>query len=187
MIYEDIANLLKYTNMAYANELIPFILHYEGGYVNNPNDKGGATNKGITIATYRAYYGRTKTINDLKNLTMTEWKHIFKTGYWDKCRGDDIRDQSIANMLVDFAWHSGVVTAVKKIQKIVGVTCDGICGTQTILAINSRPPMRTFSELQSARLKYLQDIVKRNPKQKEHIKGWTKRVNAIRHGKLYIL
>ena len=95
-----------------------------------------------------------------------------------------IKDQSIANMLVDFAWHSGVTTAVKKLQKIVGVTSDGICGVQTIGAINSRYATETFNLLKAARMKYLQSIVKNKPSQTRFMKGWTKRVNAIEYGKL---
>ena len=95
-----------------------------------------------------------------------------------------IKDQNIANMLVDFAWHSGVTTAVKKLQKIVGVTSDGICGVQTIGAINSRYAPETFNLLKAARIRYLQGIVKNKHSQARFMYGWTKRVNAIEYGKL---
>lgn len=182
--YEDIANLQKHTNMANANELIPFVLHYEGGFVNDPKDSGGATNKGITLNTFRSVYGRTKSVADLKRLTNEQWKHIFKTLYWDKCKADMINDQSIANMLVDFAVNSGVTRAVKKIQKIVGVVSDGICGLQTLAAINSSNPKQTFEKLKAARLRYLQDVVKANPAKARFLRGWNKRVNAIEYEKL---
>lgn len=170
--------------MADYRRLISFILKFEGGFVNDPADSGGPTNKGVTLNTFRSVYGRAKTINDLKRMTDNEWRHIFKLLYWDKCKADDIADQSIANMLVDFAWHSGVTTAVKKLQKIVGVTSDGICGVQTIGAINSRYAPETFNLLKAARMKYLQGIVKNKHSQARFMYGWTKRVNAIEYGKL---
>lgn len=170
--------------MADYRKLIPFILKFEGGYVNDPADSGGPTNKGVTLNTFRSVYGRTKTINDLKHMTENEWRHIYKSLYWDKCKADDIADQSIANMLVDFAWHSGVTTAVKKLQKIVGVTSDGICGVQTIGAINSRYAPETFNLLKAARMRYLQGVVKNKHSQARFMYGWTKRVNAIEYGKL---
>lgn len=170
--------------MADYRKLIPFILKFEGGFVNDPNDSGGLTNKGVTLNTFRSVYGRAKTINDLKRMTVDQWRHIFKSLYWDKCKADDIADQSIANMLVDFAWHSGVTTAIKKLQKIVGVTSDGICGVQTIGTINSRYAPETFNLLKAARMRYLQGIVKNKPSQARFMKGWTKRVNAIEYGKL---
>lgn len=170
--------------MADYRKLIPFILKFEGGYVNDPADSGGPTNKGVTLNTFRSVYGRAKTVNDLKHMADNEWRHIFKLLYWDKCKADDISDQSIANMLVDFAWHSGVTTAVKKLQKIVGVTSDGICGVQTIGAINSRYAPETFNLLKAARMRYLQGIVKNKHSQARFMYGWTKRVNAIEYGKL---
>lgn len=45
--------------MANVEKLVPQILKWEGGFVNHPNDKGGATNKGITIGTY-TYYRKVK-------------------------------------------------------------------------------------------------------------------------------
>ena len=44
--------------MADVKKLAPFILKWEGGFVNDPDDLGGATNMGITIATYRVYRKR---------------------------------------------------------------------------------------------------------------------------------
>ena len=40
--------------MADINVLAPFILSWEGGFGNHPADRGGATNKGVTIATWKA-------------------------------------------------------------------------------------------------------------------------------------
>ena len=41
--------------MANVEKLVPFILKWEGGFVNDPDDLGGATNKGVTLATYTQY------------------------------------------------------------------------------------------------------------------------------------
>lgn len=38
--------------MANVNELTPLILKWEGGFVNDPDDLGGATNMGVTIDTF---------------------------------------------------------------------------------------------------------------------------------------
>jgi hypothetical protein bfra3_11916 len=51
------------------DKFITYIKSWEGGYVNDPRDSGGATNKGITLTTFRSVYGKNKTIEDLKNLT----------------------------------------------------------------------------------------------------------------------
>ena len=66
------------------NKFVQYILSWEGGYVNDPNDKGGPTNKGITLTTFQSVYGKNKTITDLKNMTTEQWWTIFKTKYWDR-------------------------------------------------------------------------------------------------------
>lgn len=60
--------------MADVKKLAPFILKWEGGFVNDPDDLGGATNMGITIATYRVYRKRKglpePTVDDLNIYRM---------------------------------------------------------------------------------------------------------------------
>ena len=77
--------------MAKAEILKPFILSWEGGFSITPGDKGGATNKGITIATYRSVFGKERTVEDLKTITDVEWMHIYKSFFWDKWKADEIK------------------------------------------------------------------------------------------------
>lgn len=170
--------------MANYKELVPFIRKWEGGFVNHKNDRGGATNKGITIGTFRSVFGQGKTIEDLKRLTEEQWMCIFKKLFWDKCKADLIQDQSIANMLVDWAWNSGAVTAIKHLQKLVGVTADGIVGKQTLNAINSRDPKPLFLDFKESRVEFYYDIVGGNKSQYVFLNGWLNRVRHIVYGKL---
>lgn len=100
--------------MADVNKLVPFILRWEGGFVNDPDDLGGATNKGVTIATYEAYCKKKgypkPTVERLKNLTQEEWTEILKTMYWDRWKADEIKSQSVANILVDWVWARSVLS-----------------------------------------------------------------------------
>lgn len=169
--------------MADYKILIPFVLKYEGGYVNNPNDKGGPTNKGVTLNTYRSVYGRAKTINDLKYMTGNEWRHIFKSLYWDKCKADDITDQSIANILVDWAYNSGPLIPIKHLQRILGVKDDGIIGPKTMQVLNNRSPLPLFGALKQDRIAFYKAIVAKNPSQKVFLNGWLNRVNHFAYGK----
>jgi lysozyme family protein len=165
--------------MANINLLKPFILKWEGGYVNRKNDKGGPTNKGVTLKTFRTYFGSKATIDDLKKITDEQWLYILKKGYWYPFKGDYITNQSVANMCVDWAWNSGTVTAIKQVQRVLGVTADGIVGNITLGKINSMDAGILFSKLKTARLAFVADIVKKDPSQKENLGGWVNRINSI--------
>lgn len=154
------------------------ILKHEGGYTNHPADHGGPTNKGITLATFRQYFGSYKTAADLQAITYDQWLYIFKRGYWDPIKGTQINEQRTADLLADFAFNSGVTTAAKKLQRIVGTTPDGIVGPKTIAAANTYGPA-LFNKLKAARLAYVEAIARANPSQRVFLKGWKNRINSF--------
>ena len=165
--------------MAKAELLKPFILRWEGDFVDDPLDRGGATNKGITIGTFRNFYGKDATVEQLKNITDEQWLHIFKSGYWDKWKADDIENQSIANIVVDWAWGSGAATSIKQVQKILGVAVDGIVGDDTLTAINIAGQRSLFVKIHNRRIEFVENIVKRDPSQARFLKGWKNRINSL--------
>lgn len=161
--------------MADAHKLIPFILRWEGGFVNDPDDAGGATNKGVTIATFRHFFGNDATIEQLKRISDEQWFHIFKVGYWDRWRADEIACQSIANIVVDWVWASGQF-GITQVQKILGVNPDGIVGPKTLAALNGRPADALFHQIRAARIAFVENIVRRKPSQKKFLNGWKNRI-----------
>nr|DAE48477.1 MAG TPA: Lysozyme [Caudoviricetes sp.] len=170
--------------MANSSKLVPFILQWEGGFVNDPDDLGGATNMGVTIGTYEAYcrkkgYPR-PTIERLKNLTKEEWAEIFKTLYWDRWKADAINSQAVANIIVDWVWASGV-HGIKRPQKLLGVVADGLVGPKTIAAINAADPKKLFDAIKADRAKFIDEICKARPKNEKYRKGWMNRINAIKY------
>lgn len=170
--------------MANSSKLIPFILQWEGGFVNDPDDLGGATNKGITIGTFTEYRRKkglkAPTVNDLKNISDAEWYDVFKSLYWDRWRADEIKNQSVANIVVDWVWASGV-PGIKRPQKLLGVTADGLVGAKTITAINAAEPKELFDALKEDRAKFIDEKCKARPKNEKYRKGWMNRINAIRY------
>ena len=165
--------------MADKNKLIPIIKRWEGGYSDNPNDRGGATNSGVTLAVYQSVYGKNKTKNDLKRMTNEQWNYIFTKLYWNKWKADEIKNQSIANILVDWVWMSGYGT-IKKIQSLFGLTADGIVGNKTILYINSHDQEEVFNKIWNRRKSFYESLVKNNPSQKVFLKGWMNRLNTFK-------
>lgn len=170
--------------MAKSIKLIPFILQWEGGFVNDPADLGGATNKGVTIGTFREFRKRkglpAPTVDDLKNISESEWHDIFKSLYWDRWEADYIFNQSVANILVDWVWASGV-RGIKRPQKILGVVADGLVGKKTLDALNAADPKKLFDAIKADRLKFVDEICKARPANERFRKGWTNRINSIRY------
>lgn len=167
--------------MANFKDFLPLLLDCEGGYVNDVRDSGGCTNKGITLATFNKYYGvpyhRELCCGDLRQITDAQVEYIYKTGYWDRCKADYINNQAVANLLVDFAVNSGVKTAVRVLQEILGITQDGIVGNVTIENINNYRDDLLFNLLKQRRMQFYYDIVDKNPKQGVFLKGWLNRLN----------
>lgn len=190
--------------MAKVDILLPFILKWEGGFVNDPADAGGATNKGVTIATWRQC-GYDKDgdgdidVDDLKLISNEDVKsHILKPHYWDRWKADGIQNQRIANILVDWVWGSGKHGIVIP-QRILGVQADGIVGNKTLSAVNFAEPNQLFAAIYKARVDFLNEITEnsiakyeqkigRKATEKEllkytnkrFLKGWLNRLESIK-------
>lgn len=164
--------------MADYKKLIPTVLKYEGGYAGNIDGKI-CTMKGVTLDTYRKYFGRQKTCKELRGISNAEWEYIFKEGFWDRWKADEINSQSIANLLVDWCWVSGIY-GIKYPQRILGVKDDGIVGDKTIAAINNYPNQKElFDKLWNRRKKHFEDIAKTHNRAK-FLNGWLRRLSAFK-------
>lgn len=169
--------------MADIKKLAPIILKWEGGYVNDPLDGGGATNMGITIATWRAVgYDKDGDHDidavDVKLLNQEDFVPVLKK-YWDRWKADQIVNQSLANILVDWVWGSGKWGIVIP-QRILNLKTDGIVGPATLTALNNANPEPLFAQIYAARINFLENIVARKPSQKKYIKGWKNRLSDFK-------
>ena len=173
--------------MADISKLVPHILQWEGGFVNDPLDKGGATKYGVTLDTWKAV-GKDKDgdgdidSDDIKILSVDDFMMVLKKYYWDRWQADRIDSQSIANFLVDWVYNSGSY-GIKIPQKLLGVDDDGDVGDLTIEAINKAHPYLLFLQLTDARREFVHDIVKNNPKQARFLQGWLNRINTFKFEK----
>jgi lysozyme family protein len=149
------------------------VLVHEGGYVNDPRDNGGATNKGVTQAVYDDW--RTKhglPHQSVKAITANEIEQIYKGGYWDAIRGDDL-PLGLDYAMFDFAVNSGGNRASRYLQSCVGVTTDGKIGPATLGAIHN--VMATIGALCDKRLEFMRGLA-----DFDHFgRGWTARVNEV--------
>lgn len=106
-------------------------------------------------------------------------EEIFKTMYWDRWQADRITNQSVANILVDWVWASGV-HGIKIPQRLLGVLEDGVVGEKTLAALNAQNPAQFFELIKAERIRFVEDIVRRKPDQARFIKGWKNRINEFR-------
>lgn len=188
--------------MARIESIVPFILKWETGttgigltneqlfekaklkgFANDPDDLGGATMCGVTLATFTEYCRRKgyprPTIVRLKAITYKEWLEILKTMFWDKWKADQINNESIALILVDWVWGSGKY-GITIPQKAIGVTADGIIGPKTIAAVNAKDPKQLFDLIRKERLAYIERICRSRPTNLKYKRGWLNRLNDIK-------
>lgn len=178
--------------MAKTNPIIQFIKSFEGGFSNDPDDHGGATMQGITIATYTAYRKKkglkAPTIAELKRITPAEWEDIFKTMYWDPWRADEIKSQAVANICVNWGWGAGVISGIKEVQAALGITQDGVVGPQTLAALNRRNSTYeyrfVFNRIKAARANQLLTAAKKGNNAK-YLDGWLRRWESFHYDRLY--
>lgn len=174
--------------MAKLEILWPFIKSFEGGFVDDPDDPGGATNMGVTIATWRKQ-GYDKNgdgvidVKDLKKITEEDAKRIMRLNYWNRWKADQIADQSVANILVDWVWGSGA-KGITIPQGLLGVKQDGAVGPITLSALNSVDGRQMFDKLMQARKEYIDYICTVSPAKKKFKKGWLRRLGSIGYGSL---
>lgn len=167
--------------MADFYKFAPLLHSLEKGVSNRKNDRGGFTVDGVTLTTFRQFYGQDKTKDDLRNITPQQWRHIMKSGYWDVCKADQIESQKLAELIADWCVNSGTAR-IRNVQTILGVKPDGAVGPVTLNAINSADPEELYRRLMSARVGWFEKIVARNPNQKKFLKGWLNRLKRLEDG-----
>ncbi|MBB4857027.1 lysozyme family protein [Novosphingobium chloroacetimidivorans] len=109
------------------------ILKHEGGYVDHPKDPGGATNLGVTKATWEGYVRRAVSKADIRALTIEKVKPLYRKNYWDAVSGDNL-PAGLALCVFDFAVNAGPARANRYLQALVGSAQDGKTGPATVSA-----------------------------------------------------
>ena len=136
---------------------LKFVLAREGGFVNDPDDRGGATNKGITQNTYNSWLkSHGKPSKDVKNITDTEVKEIYYKNYW-LAAGCDKMTSKFAVVCFDPAVNMGVsrVDEFLKAAKWIDL-----------------------NEFYLARIRKYNEFAK-NQTQRKFLNGWLNRVFAL--------
>jgi len=158
------------------------ILAHEGGYVDHPDDPGGATNMGITFNTLRAWRGEAITKDDVRDLSEEEAREIYRANYWNALNCDQL-PVGVDLATFDFGVNAGVRRAAKMLQKIVAVEADGQIGPITLGAVNQNEPDYLIKHFSDARLSYYRSL----PHWDTFGRGWARRTAETRDAALEML
>jgi lysozyme family protein len=170
--------------MADFDVFLPILLKFEGGYVDDPGDPGGETNKGITMAVFQEcsheLLGIDPTTFNLKDLTDAQAGIIYRTRYWNRMRGDSIEFQDLANIVCDFFVNSGT-HATKLLQQIMNnmgahVVEDGVIGVASLGALSILVPVEVYRQYKRGRIEFYEKLGERFPR---FVEGWLNRVNSF--------
>jgi len=167
--------------MALTNfdQAVTQVLEAEGGFVNNPNDAGKATNFGITLAILKEYRKKDVTVEDVKNLKVEEAKAIYKSVFWDPMKLDQIQSLKLAKTLFNLCVNMGPSQASKFLQRALKVKDDGVIGPKTIAAANGLPESKACLEvIKQAQIFYIH-LVENKPSQITFLEGWINRTHEL--------
>jgi len=137
---------------------LEIVLKHEGGFVDHPEDPGGATNKGITHKTYSDFLGRPlEDVSELKNIPDEHVQQIYKDGYWNRVKADQL-SSGVDFCIFDWAVNSGPGRAAKALQKAVMVTQDGAIGPMTLAAVEEELPEEIIEKITKEREEFYRSL-----------------------------
>lgn len=162
-------------NMAKGNfkAALAVTLKHEGGWADHPRDPGGATMKGVTLATFRRYKPAA-TKDDLRAISDADVERIYRDGYWKPVNGD-LLQPGVDLAVFDFGVNSGTGRAARHLQAVAGAKQDGVIGIKTIGAVDAMLGDVVVKKLCARRLSFVRglrtwDVFGR---------GWSRRIADI--------
>ena len=158
------------------DDLIKPLLKREGGYVSHPNDKGGATNFGITQKVFSDWLAsNAQQYRSVKSLTEDEAIKIYFDLYWTNAKCD-LLPSSVVDIHFDASVNHGVGRAAKLLQGAAGTTQDGVIGPGTLKAVAAMSPDLLRMRYIAMRYRFYGLIIQRDRSQLAFIVGWMSRM-----------
>ena len=163
------------------DQVISDVLKREGGFVDDPADRGGATNMGITAAVLGEWrkLGRVATRAEVAALTEPEARAIYMKRYVIDPGFGTIADDALCAQLVDFGVVSGPARAIRWLQRVLNVPATGLMDAATKAAFAAMPSRLVNDALVAARLYMIDDITDGDATQKKYEEGWENRALAF--------
>jgi lysozyme family protein len=150
---------------------LPIILKSEGGFVDDPQDPGGATNLGITLDTLSSWLGHSASVGEVRDLTPAAVGPIYEARYYNASHACDC-PPGVDLMVFDEAVNQGVGRAITSLQRCAGVTADGAFGPKTKAAVAAMAPATLIERIAADRDAHYRAL----PTFAHFGKGWLARV-----------
>lgn len=167
--------------MSHFPKILSNTLHHEGLWSDHVKDPGGATMKGVTLKTYSDFLGRPAMKDELRRIPDDHLEAIYRKGFWDKVRGDELAAISpgLAAAVFDFAVNSGPGRAARALQSLSGAVTDGAIGPNTMKQVKAwvdlMGPDKAIDAYQAFRQHYLESLDTFST----FGRGWTRRIAEV--------
>jgi lysozyme family protein len=160
-------------------ESLDFVLRWEGGYSNKPQDHGGPTMKGVTQKEYDDWRNAHRlALQSVKLISDDELTTIYKNEYWLAAACDRLSPK-LDLVQFDTCVNMGKNRAIKILQQAVGATCDGSFGPATQQACDNSNAANAAAQYCLIREGLYRGFAQR-PGQAIFLEGWLKRLNDLR-------
>jgi lysozyme family protein len=168
------------------DDAIPTILRHEGGFENDVNDPGGATNYGVSLRWLKSKNlleeleieegDKDQTdVQAIKSMTRAQASGFFKAYWWDFYKYQNLLAQPLATKVFDMAINLGAPRAHRMLQTVIHVPLDGILGPKSFNEANALPTAATIVNLQTLQANFYRSLVATNPARAEFLQGWLSR------------
>ena len=173
--------------MSTFEDAIPTILRHEGGFNNDPQDAGGATNFGVSLRWLKAQglledleqEDRTQDeIVVIKSMTQEQAAALYKSYWWNPYNHGAIDSQLVATKIFDCAVNMGAPRAHRIVQVALGFTQDqrdGILGVKSMAEINAAGAAPLVVQIQNLQAAFYRQLVVANPARAKFLNGWLRR------------
>ena len=159
-----------------------YTLQFEGGWSKNAADPGGATMKGVTLATYTSFCAQcgkdAPSDGDLHDISDEDLSTLYYNNFWKKVGADQLAG-GVDAVVWDWGVNSGPGRPIKAMQTLVAHHVDGKLTPELIAAMNALPAEVAIERLSSARKQFFYDIVNHRPASNVFLKGWLSRVAKL--------
>ncbi|HTW53669.1 MAG TPA: glycosyl hydrolase 108 family protein [Stellaceae bacterium] len=140
---------------------LAFTLRAEGGYVDNPADPGGATNMGITLATYRDWSDDPDLgPAQVQDMTERTARAIYQSLYWNPLRADAL-PRGVDLSVFDMGVNAGIWRSARLLQRTLGFSgdeVDGCIGPETLGAAGRADARLLINDLATRQADYYRTL-----------------------------